>query len=197
MRLTLQQGNFLVKTARYIIDLHVKYRKTEEIEFPSWCSIKRGVFVTIETYPERELRGCIGYPIPARSLKENLIECAIEACHDPRFKDLTENELNRIIVEVSVLTIPEKIDYNNVNELLEKIQPRKDGIILRYGFFSSLFLPQVWKKIPEKSHFLSNLCLKAGLPPDTWKNQNIDFFKFNVQAFREKEPYGDVEEVEL
>ncbi len=197
MRLTLEQGKFLVSVARSVIERHVKGERIGEINFPSWCSIKRGVFVTLETHPERELRGCIGFPLPVKSLKDALVECAVEACHDPRFRDVSEDELDKITVEISVLTPPEKINYRSADELLEKITPRRDGIILRRGWASGLFLPQVWEKLPEKRAFLSNLCLKAGLPHDAWERGNIEVFKFAVQAFRERSPRGSVEEVKL
>jgi len=196
MELDERKGEFLVKTARLIIESHVRGKRID-VSFPAWCNEKRGLFVTIETYPSHELRGCIGIPLPVKSISEALVECAIEACHDPRFPSLSESELDEIVVEISLLTKPEKIEYSDINDLLSKIKAGTDGIILRCGNRSALFLPQVWEKLPEKESFLSHLCLKAGLPSDAWRDFDCEFFKFRVVAWREKEPRGDVECVML
>ena len=187
-----QKGEFLVKAAREIIESHVKGEEID-VEFPTWCNEKRGLFVTIETYPSHELRGCIGIPLPVKSISEALVECAIEACHDPRFPPVSKSELDGIVVEVSLLTEPKKIEYNDVEDLLEQIKAGVDGVILRCKGKSALFLPQVWEKLPEKESFLSHLCLKAGLSPHAWRSFDCEFFKFRVVAWREKEPRGEVE----
>ncbi|MEW6069869.1 MAG: TIGR00296 family protein, partial [Candidatus Thermoplasmatota archaeon] len=107
---SLEEGIKAVKLARKVIE---KYVKGEEIEIteklPSKFDQKLGVFVTIDTYPEKELRGCIGYPEPTLELANAIIDSAKNACNDPRFEPLSEEELEKVVVEVSILTPPELI----------------------------------------------------------------------------------------
>ncbi len=180
-----EQGKFLVNFARKTIENFVKSKKTSiPKEYPKIFDEKRGVFVTLEK--NGDLRGCIGLPYPEKPLIKAVKEAACSASQDPRFNDLREEELDKITIEVSVLTEPEKIEFDG-EDLLEKIEPDEDGLILKKDFHSGLFLPQVWDKLPEKKQFLEQLCHKAGLMnKNDWKDSEI--FKFKVQAFKEKEP---------
>lgn len=180
-----EQGKFLVSFARKTIENFVRGEETSiPEEYPEIFDEKRGVFVTLEK--NGDLRGCIGLPYPEKPLIEAVKEAACSASQDPRFDDLKEEELDKITIEVSVLTEPEKIDFDG-EDLLENIEKREDGLILKKGFHSGLFLPQVWEKIPDKKKFLEQLCYKAGImDKNAWKDSDI--FKFKVQAFKEKEP---------
>ena len=179
-----KDGEFLVKFARDVIERFVKNEIIEtSSNYPKKLDEKGGVFVTLEE--NGELRGCIGLPYPEKPIIEAVKEAAISATHDPRFPPLSIDELNKITIEVSVLTEPEKINFKTPEELLSKIIPNKDGLILKNGWNSGLFLPQVWKQIPSKKEFLENLCYKAGLSdPEAWKSSDV--YKFQVQSFKEK-----------
>ncbi len=191
-----KEGRLLLKLARGVIESHVKnsnYPMPKELPDP--FSHKRGVFCTIHkitsaasagSKKRKELRGCIGVPYPEMPLIGALESAAKSACHDPRFPVLRENELKEIQIEVSVLTEPEPIDAHTPEELLKALKPREDGIIVRHGFASSLFLPQVWEQLPDKEDFLRHLCMKAGLRPDAWKDEKTKIFRFYVQAFEEE-----------
>jgi len=96
----------------------------------------------------------------AKSLKEAALSAAF---HDYRFPPVTESELNNIIIEISILSEPELISHASPKDLLSKIVPKKDGLILKNGMFHGLFLPQVWEELPDKVQFLENLCYKAGI----------------------------------
>jgi AmmeMemoRadiSam system protein A len=111
---------------------------------------------------------------------------AEEVCHDPRFPPLTEEELKCIWIEVSVLTQPEPVDFKGPKDLLAKIRPDKDGLILQKGIRSGLFLPQVWEEIPGKEDFMNALCYKAGLLPGDWKDPSAKISRFQVKAYVEK-----------
>lgn len=190
-----KQGEFLVKSARKIAENYIKGRR-EKYDFSEpWLSENLGVFTTIETYPKHNLRGCIGFPLPHLKLGMALIEASKSACRDPRFANLAEKELDNVVFEVSVLSKPEEIKFKSTQDLLKKIILGKDGVILEYGNYSGLFLPQVWKKLPEKNEFLDNLCIKAGLPPGSWKMSGVHFYKFNAQVFTEEKPKGKIKEV--
>jgi len=153
-----------------------------------------GVFVTINTFPGLELRGCIGYPEPVLPFLEALDGAARSACHDPRFPDLSERELDNVVVEVTVLTPPRPIIVKNKEELLNAIKMGRDGLMLEYRGRRSVFLPQVpveweWDVI----EYLENLCRKAGVGKDTWKDKDCTILSFEGHVFKESTPSGDVE----
>ncbi|MEM5829833.1 MAG: TIGR00296 family protein [Candidatus Aenigmatarchaeota archaeon] len=189
--LSLDQGRELVKIARKAVET----RKVDK-NFSKDFKIKKGVFVTIETYPEKELRGCIGFPYPTFPLGEAVQKAAISAAfEDPRFEPLEREELSRVIFEVSILTEPELIEVKNPKEYFEKIEAGKDGLILQNGPFTGLFLPQVWDHFKTKQEFLENLCFKAGLTPDYIYDKRTKIFKFKVQIFAEEKPNGKIVEI--
>lgn len=153
---------------------------------------KRGVFVTIYSYPEHELRGCIGFPLAEYPLSEATQKAAIEAAfHDNRFLPLTEDELDKVVFEVSVLTQPEPIEVKSPKEYLQKIKIGEDGLIIEHGLRKGILLPQVPLEFNPPwtvEEFLQNLCLKAGLTPDMWCDPSVKLYKFRAQIFKEREP---------
>lgn len=191
---TFDDGKFAVKTARSVIENFV-LRKSFSTIPPSdiWLQ-KSGVFVTILTYPEKDLRGCIGIPEPVMPLIDALRDAAQSATRDPRFAPLDKYEVDKIIVEVSILTPPEMLKVKNPNEYLNGIKIGRDGLIAELGYNRGLLLPQVpveWKWNVEE--FLSETCMKAGLAPDAWLEKNFKLYKFQAEIFAEMEPYGKVE----
>jgi len=187
----LKQGKELVGLARKAVET-----KKVEKKFSKDFEIKRGVFVTIETFPEKELRGCIGFPQATLALGEAAQRAAISAAYDdPRFPPLEKEELDGMVLEVSILTEPELIKVKNSKEYLEKIEAGKDGLILQNGPFAGLFLPQVWEQIPKKEEFLENLCFKAGLTPGYIHDKKTKIFKFRAQIFAEEKPNGKIKEI--
>ncbi|MCW1296224.1 MAG: TIGR00296 family protein [Candidatus Parvarchaeota archaeon] len=190
---TLNEAKRLIKIARESIALAFKGEKYELKE--KIFEEKRGIFVTLLTYPERELRGCIGIPEPILPLKKAVVEAAISsAFNDPRFPSLREDELNKIVIEISLLTKPSLISVKNPKEYPNKIEVGKDGLIVQKGFFSGLLLPQVAKEYGwDAEEFLSQTCIKAGLTPDSWLDMQTKIYKFQAEIFCEKEPNGEVE----
>ncbi|MCK4634656.1 MAG: AmmeMemoRadiSam system protein A [Candidatus Aenigmarchaeota archaeon] len=184
-------GIFLVRFVRETITNFINGKNTSLPDnYSKDFNEKRGVFVTLNKFPSGDLRGCIGLPYPEKPLIDAVRDAACSAARDPRFPPLTKEELDRITIEISVLTEPEKIGFKG-EKLLDKIEPEKDGLILKRAWFSGLFLPQVWDQLPDKKDFLENLCYKAGLSDkDAWKT--ADIFRFRVQAFKEKEPNGEI-----
>ncbi len=193
--LTKEEGEKAVKFARETVDRYVKGEKIEDRDLGKKFREKSGAFVTILTYPDRDLRGCIGIPEPIYDLKTSIIESAKSATRDPRFPPLTREELPNIIIEVTILTPPRLIEVRSPKEYLEKIKIGRDGLIVEKGFYRGLLLPQVpveWKWDVEE--FLSQTCIKAGLPPDAWIDEDTKVYSFQGQIFAEREPYGEVEE---
>jgi len=185
----------LVRLARKTIEDFFKTEKLEIILDKKFRE-KRGVFVTIDTYPENELRGCVGFSDPVYPLAEAVQRAALEAAfHDGRFQPLEKEELNRIVVEVSILSLPEEIK-EVPRKRMERIK-KGDGLIIERGMRKGLFLPQVWKHISDKKQFLEQLCWKAGLTPDYILDKNTKMYKFNVKAFKETKPKGKVIEVKI
>jgi uncharacterized protein len=177
---------FLLKIARKAIEEFVKNKRIITCDdCPEELKVKKGVFVTIYKGKEKSLRGCIGIPYPEGTLIENVIKAAISSTLDPRFKPLGEDELDDISLEISILSEPKLIKVKNPKEYLEKIEKGKDGLIIEDGINSGIFLPQVWKEIPDKKEFLANLCLKAGMMPDSWLSKNINLYKFEAKIISE------------
>lgn len=138
---------------------------------------KRGAFVTLTI--EGNLRGCIGYIQAVKPLYETIAEMAVQAAfHDPRFRPLSGAEFEQIDVEISVLT-PMKLVEDPENVVVGR-----DGLYIVKGHYSGLLLPQV----PVEHHwdretFLDQTCLKAGLPPGTWKQADVKLYSFQADIF--------------
>lgn len=184
-----QEGEFLLKLARKAIQHYLKTGQILDIDqhqIPYENLKKYGAsFVTLQT-KQGNLRGCIGSIIPHRPLYEDIIYNAISsAVSDPRFMPVSVEELDSIKIKISVLTYPEPVLYTDWRELLDKITPFKDGIIIKYGNHSATFLPEVWETLPDKHLFLSNLCLKAGLEPQCYKNLKLQVYKYHTISFSE------------
>jgi len=183
--MNLEQGKILVKFARNSI---ASYFENKNIKLPEGFSDKQGVFVTLHSYPDKQLRGCIGFPEPIFALKEGIFRAARAAAFsDPRFRPLEKNELNQVIVEISVLTKPELIK----GDYLKEIEIGKDGLIVRSDFNSGLLLPQVFPEWNvDVKGALEMTCNKAGLNKDCWKDKKCKFYKFQAEIFSENEPNG-------
>ncbi len=196
--LSLDEGINAVKFARDIIDSHTTNEKPPLLKLGKTFDQELGVFVTIHTYPDHDLRGCIGIPQPVMQLKNAIMESAKSATRDPRFPPLDKNELDNIIIEVTILTKPELIKINNPKDYPLKIAIGKDGLIAEQGFNKGLLLPQVpveqgW----DKEEFLSHTCMKAGLFPDSWFDKNTKIYKFSGQIFTEIKPREEIKEKQL
>ncbi|MCX6666757.1 MAG: TIGR00296 family protein [Euryarchaeota archaeon] len=196
--LSLNEGIKAVQFARNVAESYVKNKKIPSPDLEKAFNEKLGVFVTIHTFPEHDLRGCIGIPFPIMSLKEAIIDSAQSATRDPRFPTLKENELGNIIIEVTILTKPELIKVKQPQDYLSHIAIGRDGLIVEQSFYKGLLLPQVpveqgW----DKKEFLSNTCMKAGLLPDAWVDKDIKISKFSGQIFTETKPRGTIEEERL
>ena len=193
-KLSDSDGVLLVKTARQAVTefLSNGNQIRLEAELEKKFSFDSGVFVTLNK-PDG-LRGCIGFPIPEKKLSHAIIEGAIAAAtEDPRFPPVTTKELNDITFEVTVLTPPMEIDVSDPMEYLTKIKVGRDGLIVRYSFYSGLLLPQVpgeygW----SVEEFLQHTCHKAGLEKDFWKSGKAKIEKFEGIVFKEETPNGEV-----
>ena len=192
---SIDDGAYLVSLARRAIEGYfAKGKKIAPDRTAGVLSEPRGVFVTLESYPSHELRGCIGYPLPMKDLASSVIDCALSAAFDDqRFPPLEKQELSRCTVEVSVLTVPEEIKVKSQSEYPKKIKVGRDGLIIHYGYASGLLLPQVpieWNW--DEKEYLSHLCEKAGLPKNMWQSPSVSISSFEAQVFCENKPEGKV-----
>jgi uncharacterized protein (TIGR00296 family) len=192
------EGTQAVHFARKVIEEYVKHHTTPASTLGESFQHNQGVFVTLHSFPDRELRGCIGIPLPVMSLQDAIVESAQSATRDPRFSRLTEYELPAILIEVTILTTPEVITVKQPQEYPTHITIGRDGLIVEHGFYKGLLLPQV--PIEQNwtvEEFLSQTCMKAGLPPDAWFEKNIKISKFSGQIFTETKPNGSIKETHL
>jgi uncharacterized protein len=194
------EGRAAVKLARKTIESFLSEERLPEppelgFELSPVFGEKRGVFVTLTE--KGLLRGCIGHPFPDSTLGDAIMDSAISAAtRDPRFPSVEKEELDDIVVEVTILTPPEKINAP-AEELPDHIEIGKHGLIVRQGYCQGLLLPQV---APEHNmdsiEFLGHTCMKAGLSPDAWL-KGAEVSCFEGQIFKEKEPQGEVVEENL
>jgi uncharacterized protein (TIGR00296 family) len=192
------EGRVAVKMARQVVETEVGDASTGDLDAPGSFMEKRGVFVTLNTYPDRDLRGCIGYPEPVYPLGVALIRAAEAACHDPRFIPLRRSELDKIVIEVSILTVPEEIDMKDRHQLPKIVRVGVDGLIMERGQYRGLLLPQVpvewgWDAVT----FLEQTCIKAGLTKDRWLDNSCRVYRFQAEIFAEEAPKGVVARKEL
>ncbi len=127
------------------------------------------------------LRGCIGSIVPHQPLVVDVCQNAINAAFkDPRFTPVQANEFEKLQFSISLLTRPEQISFENEEDLLNKLQPEIDGLIIRDAGRQAVYLPEVWKQIPDKKEFLNSLKQKAGLPAD-WFSDTFEAYRFKTE----------------
>jgi uncharacterized protein len=186
-RLTTEEKQVLLRLARRTIEQGVRggelpalepETQTPRLKEPG-CS-----FVTLTI--QGQLRGCIGALEPYQALAADVREHALAAAlEDPRFPPVVPDELEQIEIEISRLTLPQRLEYRDEADLLMRLRPNIDGVILRDGMSRATFLPQVWEKIPEKAEFLDNLCMKMGAMPGTWRKKHLEIQTYQVEEFHE------------
>ena len=132
------------------------------------------------------LRGCIGALEPYQGLAADVREhAAAAALEDYRFPPVQPDELPEIQIEISRLTVPQPLEYRDAHDLLQKLRPGRDGVVLRDGYRRATFLPQVWEKIPRPEDFLDQLCMKMGAGSDLWRRKKITVLIYQVEEFQE------------
>jgi len=196
--LSVEEGKKAVMFARSVVENHVKKTSLPSFDLTNIFSENQGAFVTLHTHPHHDLRGCVGIPLPVMPLKEAIVEGAQSATHDPRFPLLREDEFDKIIIEVTILTKPEIIKVDDPKDYISNVEIGRDGLIVEQGFYKGLLLPQVpveqgW----DKEEFLSHTCMKAGLLPDAWFDKSTKISKFSGQIFTEIKPRGEIEEKKI
>jgi uncharacterized protein len=198
---SLSEGELLVRAARNAMELYLtssNFRREAAEMGLSGFGRRHGVFVTIYHYPTRTLRGCIGFTEGVKPLGKLIVDAAVSAAtEDPRFVPLSPPEFGHIVIEVSLLTEPEKIS-GDPSEIRKQVRIGKDGLMIEYGYNRGLLLPIV--AVEEgwgAEEFLDNVCIKAGMAKQTWRQRGVSLYRFSAQVFAETEPRGRVTEVRL
>lgn len=186
--MTHTKKDFLSKLARKAITHYLetgRYLKISPNEISSKNLLrKQGTFVTLTI--NGALRGCIGRLEPVKPLYQDVIENAVSAAFfDPRFYPLQKEELDKIIIEISLLSSPQKLNYKIPEKLLKVLTKEKPGVLIKKNGQKATFLPQVWEELKTPEEFLSSLCLKAGLSPFTWRENDLEVFTYTAEVFHE------------
>ncbi len=181
------EKEILLKEARQALEAQVRGQPLPPLElgkYPPRLREHGASFVTLTK--AGQLRGCIGALEPYQPLVEDVREHAIAAgTQDYRFPPVRPEELEDIRIEISCLTRPEPLEYEGAADLLKRLRPGVDGVVLIDGFHRATFLPQVWDQLPSPEEFLSHLCLKMGAPPDLWKQKKLEVLVYQVEEFHE------------
>ncbi len=186
---TPQQRKYLLELARNTVTRAAKGESMPETDgagLDEKLRARRACFVTLTK--KGELRGCIGSILPEERLYQAVASRArAAALEDPRFQPVGSEELKDIQIEISVLTIPRRLEFDSPEDLLQKLRPNIDGMVLIMGRLQATFLPQVWEQIPDKTEFLNQLAKKAGASASAWREEGTAVLIYQVEAFKESE----------
>ncbi|MFX0008017.1 MAG: TIGR00296 family protein [Promethearchaeota archaeon] len=195
-----EEGKILIKFARENIEYYLRNRRRIPVpdKIKEKFSDKYGAFVTLNRFnvSGNPLRGCIGYIEPSYSLYDVIHRVSISsATEDPRFSSVSLEEMDNIVIELSILTPPKLLEVDNPKDYINKIIIGRDGLIAEKGARRGLLLPQVpvdhgrnW----DVETFLSQTCSKAWLDSNAWKEKSTKIYSFQAILFEEKVPRGEV-----
>ncbi len=149
-------------------------------DYPNEFSQQRATFVTLEK--NKQLRGCIGMLEAVFPLAEDVCENAFSAAFkDPRFPPVEQAEIDELDIHISILSPSEEILFTSEQDLIAKIRPNIDGLILQSGSRKGTFLPSVWQSIPTSKQFLQHLKQKAGVAKNYWSDQ-IKVYRYTTET---------------
>jgi len=185
-QLSQEEKDYLLKLARQTLNDYYKtgkVLKVDEADIPTRLKARQGVFVTLTE--KGNLRGCIGYIEPVKSINQSVIDNAISAAvDDPRFSPVTQDELKNIEIEISVLSVPKILDAPTKSRLTT-LRPLVDGVVLEEGNRRSTYLPQGWEDLSDPDEFLSSLCSKGGWPQSCWTKDSVKLYTYQAEVFHE------------
>lgn len=190
-----EAGDVLLPIARGAIATRLAGTRTEQISLdaieavsrrPPWLLTPGATFVTLTL--GSQLRGCIGTLSAHRPLGEDVAHNAIAAAlHDPRFAPVSDTELERIIIEVSVLSERHPLPFDTEESVRDALRPGIDGVVLQAGPYNhATFLPQVWEQLPDPAAFVTALKAKAGLQ-ESWWSEDAHIETYTVSAWSESD----------
>ncbi len=179
----------LLDIARQAITAAVNREPLSELDLSALPPALRqpaACFVTLHI--DGILRGCTGNLVAQRPVAEEVQLTAVQtAFEDPRFAPVSAREVPSLDIEISVLSPPQPLAYSSPDDLVDKLRPGIDGVILRRDIRRATFLPQVWERVPDTECFLEMLCQKMGLHPDAWRKGDMIVETYRVIAWSEAE----------
>jgi AmmeMemoRadiSam system protein A len=182
----------LLKLARQAVERAASGQRGPDVDLehlPESLSAVRATFVTLTQ--RGDLRGCIGALQATMPLAQDVVEHArAAATEDFRFYPVRPDEVAALEIEISVLSEPAPLTYTQPDELLTRLRPGVDGVILVSGLQRATFLPQVWEKVSQPAMFLDLLSEKAGLPRRAWHTGHPDILTHQVESFHESAAAG-------
>lgn len=185
--LTAEERAQLLRFAREALESGVRGKPLEPLdlkELPTSLLEPGATFVTLTKHGE--LRGCVGALEAYQSLAEDVREHAMAAAlQDYRFPPVGADEVSELKIEISRLTPPKPLEYANTEDLVDRLRPGVDGVILRDGVRRATFLPQVWERILDPVEFLNLLCQKMGVEANLWRYKRLDVYTYMVEEFHE------------
>lgn len=186
-KLSRQEQMALLDLAREAITHAVRGEKAPAADLstlPQRLCERGASFVTL-LGSQGELRGCIGtveaHAPLAHDVQRNAVSSALR---DPRFPPVGPEELDGLQIELSILTPPQRLDFDGPVDLLVKIRPGIDGLIIEKDWYRATLLPSVWDKIPDPLQFLATICLKAGLPEDAWRHPGLTVHVYQAEKVK-------------
>ena len=174
-----EEKNTLLEIARQTLQSYLSTGAVPAFDIGDNLRKNGAAFVTLEK--AGQLRGCIGHTTAVEPLYKTVSDCAIQAAvSDPRFPPVGINELDRLHIEISVLTPMQKV------KSLDEIKVGRDGLMIFKGSNRGLLLPQVatdygW----SETQFLEQTCVKAGLPVNAYKSPDAVIYRFQAVVFGE------------
>ena len=179
----------LLKLAREALEAAVRGQPAPPVDAAALSPALKRTGCAFVTLTEGDnLRGCIGALHAIGPLYEDVrLHAAQAALEDYRFTSVVPAELPRLEIEVSVLSEPQPLAYDQADELLHLLRPEVDGVVLQQGLRRATFLPQVWEDIPDPAQFLGRLCEKMGREPGLWRKTRLDVQTYQVEKFMEAE----------
>jgi len=179
-----KERSILFELAREAITRAVRGEPEPEVNestLPQRLRQQGASFVTLRG-PGDKLRGCIGSIEAHTSLAQDVQRNAVgSAMRDPRFPPVTPRELESLQIELSILTPPQALDFSGPNDLLAKLRPGVDGVLIEKGWHRATLLPSVWETIPDPVEFLGILCRKAGLSEREWRLPGMTVYVYQAE----------------
>jgi AmmeMemoRadiSam system protein A len=177
----------LLRLAREALRVGIEGQQLPPLDLDALSPRLRAPGASFVTLTQGEqLRGCIGTLKQLQPLAEDVRQHAVDAAlKDYRFPSVQPEEVDEIVIEISVLTTPQPLDYSQGEDLLHLLRPGVDGVIVISGVRRATFLPQVWEKVPNAAQFLEMLCEKAFLPSNAWRQGDLQVQTYQVESFHE------------
>lgn len=179
-----EERDFLLRLARGAIEDSLRGKESNISDVPESLMEKGACFVTL--FFDGKPKWSIGALKAHRELYQDVLHNALAAAfEDPRFPSVTKGDLDKIIIEVSVVFGVKELKYESEEELLSQIEERKQGVIVKKSGRVGTLLPMMWEKTPNKIDFLNNICLKMGFSANAWKD-DVDISVYEVESFKEQ-----------